>query len=312
MKENYIGKIIKELRDKDSLRDFAKKCNIAHTTIDNIERGIDPRTNKETEPKAKTLQKIANACGENVYIFFEDEKIKPSEDTILLIGKDYKYTRKSIIIDGELTAFNFYEDEPEDLEEKMAELYIDYLRKKEIPVTHEIYYDIQSKIKNTLLESKQKAIEKKTGIKKISYATLKTNIVPLEKNNIYLIPVCEGVAAGTGAIPQIEAIDYTPLYFRTSLEAEETICIKVKGNSMSPKIEDGDIIQVHKQDHIENGQLAVVFIEDEEAVVKKVIKGEDWIELVSLNKEYKPRRFEKEEINRIKIFGEVRKIIKDI
>ena len=46
-----------------SLRDFANKCGIAHTTIDNIEKGFDFRTGKAPKVKLITLQKIADACG---------------------------------------------------------------------------------------------------------------------------------------------------------------------------------------------------------------------------------------------------------
>lgn len=59
---NEIGIIVRELRGDRSLRDFAKLCDVAHTTIDNIEKGIDVRTNKPVQVKLATLKKIANAC----------------------------------------------------------------------------------------------------------------------------------------------------------------------------------------------------------------------------------------------------------
>ena len=58
----YIGKKIRQLRGDMSLRDFAFKCDVSHTTIDNLEKGIDFRTGKPTQVKMATLQKIANAC----------------------------------------------------------------------------------------------------------------------------------------------------------------------------------------------------------------------------------------------------------
>lgn len=59
---NKLGKIIRQLRGDLSLRDFAIKCDVSHTTIDNLEKGIDPRTGKPTQVKMATLQKIADAC----------------------------------------------------------------------------------------------------------------------------------------------------------------------------------------------------------------------------------------------------------
>ena len=69
-----IGEVVRELRGKMSLRDFAKLCNISHTTIDNIEKGIDFRTGKPTQVKMATLEKIAVACGVNIsYIIGEPD-----------------------------------------------------------------------------------------------------------------------------------------------------------------------------------------------------------------------------------------------
>ena len=133
----------------------------------------------------------------------------------------------------------------------------------------------------------------------------------LSKNEIRIIPVFETVSAGFGTYASNEIIDYMPLYIESDYEAEETLCIKVKGDSMYPKIENGDIVQVHKQDSVDNGQIAVVLIDGDEGLVKKVFVYKDYIELISINPEYPPKRFEKEEMNRVEIVGLVRKIIKE-
>ena len=72
--EKEVGLTVRQLRGEMSLRDFAKKCNTSHTTIDNIEKGVDFRTGKPTQVKMSTLQKIAAACGVAVsYIVGEEE-----------------------------------------------------------------------------------------------------------------------------------------------------------------------------------------------------------------------------------------------
>lgn len=138
-----------------------------------------------------------------------------------------------------------------------------------------------------------------------------SNIELLPKSEVRIIPVFETVSAGFGAYASNEIIDYMPLYIESDYEAEETLCIKVKGDSMYPKIENGDIVQVHKQDSVDNGQIAVVLIDGDEGLVKKVFVYDDYIELISINPEYPPKRFEKEEMNRVEIVGLVRKIIKE-
>ncbi len=67
-----IGLIIRKLRGDLSLREFADKCGISHTTIDNLEKGIDFRTGKPTQVKMTTLSKIADACDVPITIFVND------------------------------------------------------------------------------------------------------------------------------------------------------------------------------------------------------------------------------------------------
>lgn len=135
-------------------------------------------------------------------------------------------------------------------------------------------------------------------------------ILPQEK--IRMIPVYESVSAGFGAFPDNYILDYIPLFISNDEEARNTLCIKVQGNSMYPKIEDGDSIQVLKQDWCDSGQVAVVLIDDEDSVVKKIEYDKNSITLLSFNPEYAPRVFKGAERDRLRILGIVRKIIKDI
>lgn len=140
----------------------------------------------------------------------------------------------------------------------------------------------------------------------------KSNIAYVIKDGIYNIPLYESVSAGFGGTAQDCIIDYIPTVIRNPYEAKETIAIKVAGDSMYPKIEDGDTIVIHKQDSVDSGQIAVVLIDGEDAVVKKVKYDKSWVDLISINPEYKTRHFEKEEVNRLRVLGLVKQIIKTV
>ena len=129
-----------------------------------------------------------------------------------------------------------------------------------------------------------------------------------------MIPLFESVAAGFGCYANNQVVDFIPLLIATDDEAENTICIRVSGNSMYPKIEDGDTIVVHKQTSVDSGQIGVFLIDDEEGVVKRAnyVYGENWLELISINPEYMPRRFEGTEVERVKTLGLVKQVIKNI
>ncbi|MBE6598738.1 MAG: LexA family transcriptional regulator [Ruminococcaceae bacterium] len=135
-------------------------------------------------------------------------------------------------------------------------------------------------------------------------------LIPIENQNVHMIPLFETVSAGFGTLAIDEVIDYIPLYFTSATEAAETICIKVRGDSMYPKIEDGDIIQVHKQDSVDSDTLAVVLLDGEDGLVKRVVYGETWLELHSINPMYKTMRFNGPDVNRVKILGAVKLIMK--
>lgn len=136
--------------------------------------------------------------------------------------------------------------------------------------------------------------------------------IELDRQNIRWVPVFESVSAGFGAYASSDIQDYMPVYFSNLSEAEDTICIKVKGDSMHPKIEDGDIIQVHKQDTVDSGSIAVVMVDGDDGLVKKLIYGHDWIELHSINPMYAPMRFEPSDMDRIRVVGLVTQVTKGI
>lgn len=79
--------------------------------------------------------------------------------------------------------------------------------------------------------------------------------------------------------------------------------LKVKGDSMQPKFLENDTIICEKCEDIESGEICVVVINDNEAVLKKLIKAENGIILYSLNDKYQPLIFSNND--NIKVIGKV-------
>lgn len=142
--------------------------------------------------------------------------------------------------------------------------------------------------------------------------TEKPNVAAVYAENIRMIPVFESVSAGFGAYADDQILDYCPFIINSEREAAETIAIRVTGDSMSPKIEDGDIIRVHKQDSVDSGSIAVLLLDGEEGLVKRVVYGDDWIELHSINPYYPVRRFEGEDVMRLRVVGLVKGAFREI
>ena len=131
----------------------------------------------------------------------------------------------------------------------------------------------------------------------------------LPQNKIHMIPVFGSVAAGFGAYASSDIIEYIPLYIENDSDVEDTICITVKGQSMYPKIEEGDRIVVRRQDSVDNGRIAVVMIGDE-AVVKRVECEKNKLTLISINPEYPPRVIEGKDLEDVRIVGLVQEVMK--
>ena len=138
------------------------------------------------------------------------------------------------------------------------------------------------------------------------------NSQPLNQDNVYLAPLYESVSAGFGAYAAETAVDQVPIYVSKPSEAANTICIHVRGDSMSPIISDGDIVQVRKQDSVISGSVAVVMIEDEGYVKSVFYEEGKWLELRSENPNYPVMRFEGSALRRVRIVGFVTKVIKNV
>ena len=126
-----------------------------------------------------------------------------------------------------------------------------------------------------------------------------------------MVPVFESVSAGFGAEAENHIIATIPLYIESDAEAAETICVRVCGDSMHPKIEDGDLVQVHKQETAETGDI-VVILDGDAAYVKRFIKTPTGVVLESVNPAYPPMRYTRAESNDLRIVGVVRRIVRDL
>lgn len=83
--------------------------------------------------------------------------------------------------------------------------------------------------------------------------------------------------------------------------------LKIKGDSMTPNICDGDIVIVRQQDDAESGDIVIATINGDEATCKRLRKYTQGIELISNNPSYDPFEFSNEEIlnKPVKIIGKV-------
>ncbi len=129
-----------------------------------------------------------------------------------------------------------------------------------------------------------------------------TGFTVADQSKVRMIPVYDTASAGFGALASSQPSEYTPMYFENTYEGDNTICIRVKGDSMSPVVNNGDLVHVLKQDIVDRGSMAVVMVDDE-GFVKYIEYGAGWIELRSANPAYSTMRYEGTETERVRIVG---------
>lgn len=134
--------------------------------------------------------------------------------------------------------------------------------------------------------------------------------IPLPQTNVFMRPVYDSISAGFGVIAQDVPVDYMPTYITCPSEQDKYIWINVHGDSMSPLIDDGSKILVKKQSSVDSGQIAAVLVDDEEAVVKKILYNDNTVELHSVNPYYPPRVFKNNDVTRVQILGLVKEVSK--
>lgn len=121
------------------------------------------------------------------------------------------------------------------------------------------------------------------------------------------IPVLGRVVAGIPIEAVEEILDYeeiTPELAATG----EFFALKIRGHSMEPRMMEGDVVIVRRQDDVDSGDVAIVLVNGDEATVKRVKKQEDGITLIATNTSvYEPHYYSNKEIEElpVRILGKV-------
>ena len=90
------------------------------------------------------------------------------------------------------------------------------------------------------------------------------------------------------------------------LKSEAGVDTLLLADSMEPRIQDGDLALVHKQDTLENGDLGVLIYGDEgEGTLKRYLQRGNCVVLQPFNPAYKEMVIKGEELNHLHIAGRV-------
>lgn len=127
-----------------------------------------------------------------------------------------------------------------------------------------------------------------------------------EKPQPVRIPVLGRIAAGIPLEMIEDIVDWEEVDAETAKQGE-IFALQIKGNSMEPRIVDGDVVILHRQEDAESGDIVIATVNGDEATCKRLRKYKDGIELIPNNPAYAPMFFTNQEIinKPVNIIGKV-------
>ena len=151
------------------------------------------------------------------------------------------------------------------------------------------------------------------GTSSPSYAVLeklseifKTTPAKLMSDEVTYAPVLGIVAGGSPIYANQEVLGYEAVSLDLP-SGSEYFYLKVVGDSMKDaRILPGDLLYVHAQENLDNGQIGVILVDDE-ATVKRFYQENGIVTLKPANPSFKPLVFDEKEFkqHQVKILGKV-------
>lgn len=131
-------------------------------------------------------------------------------------------------------------------------------------------------------------------------------------------PIVTSVAAHYGGVSDDESITgetiEIPALYLKGRKPEEFCAMRVRGDSMFPAFQNGDVVLVLKQTTMNHsGEIGVISYGTDEMTIKRInyVKGEDWLELVPLNPSYPPEKIEGVDLESCHIIGIPKVLIRE-
>lgn len=122
-----------------------------------------------------------------------------------------------------------------------------------------------------------------------------------EEQQKNIIPVLGTIPAGIPLEAIEDIIDYEEIPTEWLQGNKEYFALKIKGDSMSPFYNTGDVVIFQKVNNCESSAHCAVMVNGNDVTFKKIIKNETGIILQPLNKNYDPIFYTNEQIKELPI-----------
>ena len=280
--KNKFAQILKNINETyDSQRDFAKKSGINRTYLSQY-----MNIKLDEPPKPNILKKIADNSN-GIVSYYE-----------LMIVCGYV---DSDNIDIDKLIDDFFDTYPDaqfsmsyqDLKNRTFEenivldnLFRNYrniiLQSKDLGISYDVFVkDLPALSKTKVniiwgiyITHLTELVSKFNSIESINSTTNKNNTLLSTSTKFYMCPVYGQISAGqpNWAEENIEGRIPIDTDLMDIYNPEEYFFLRVNGESMNKVIKNGAFALIHKQDTVENGEIAVVLVNGYDATLKKFTK----------------------------------------
>lgn len=248
---------LKQLRSTTTLTqsEFAKKIDVARTTYAMYEQG-------NREPDYETLLRIANYYS---------------------VTTDYLLGGPNVLNKSIITWYAKYMDRREYLTKKNKDHQLSKGEREELHKLNSLAHDdgdfdiAKMNELNNLRNFNELQSNSNSGQSEVIREANKGVLSGLNPVNDYFrIPILGHIAAGEPIFATEHIEDYIDIPNPGDYDPDELFMLKVKGDSMiGSRIHDGDTVLVKIQPEVENGEIAVVNVNGDEATLKKVKRLEN-------------------------------------
>ena len=326
---NLFGYYIKKVREEKglSLRGCATICGLSHTHIDSLEKGFDFRNGKKVSPSTETIEKISSGLHirEQSLLNLALDKVEKKFNCFLYYNEreDLKASSRNAVAEHKKNGRYSTKELIEFEENIFIALFSRSVEASDFNIEHvdfPTYVSMllnQLKFKNDIPDEVYTKLVAKYGIShgidegtyyKIPDASNNTSTeinIGIHYNPIiHKIPILGRIAAGLPLYAEEHIEGYT---YTEHNGGAEYFALRVKGDSMNAAlINDGSLIIVRRQPEVENGQIAVVRVEKDDATVKRFRQDGDTVQLIpqSYNPTHQTQIYDLKNTN-IEIIGKV-------
>lgn len=120
-------------------------------------------------------------------------------------------------------------------------------------------------------------------------------------NDAIRIPVLGSVAAGIPLEAIEDTSDWEEIPASMAAGGETFIALTIHGTSMEPRMREGDVVIIRLQDDVDSGDIALVYVNGDDATCKMVNKTEKGIWLKGLNDSFYPMFYSWDEVNDVPV-----------